>query len=230
MNDRSVASAAREALPSDLAAFLDEVKVERRGRLIFGLDATGSRRPTWDMAASLTAGMFREAGGLDLQLIYYRGEQECRTSGWVGDADRLVKLMARIECEAGVTQLGRILEHAQKEAGKRRVDALVFVGDALEENPDALIAKACELGKLGLPVFMFQEGDDPDVERAFQSIAKVTGGVYARFEPGAAKHLSDLLKAVSLFVVGGMAALEGRKDAGSALLIEQLKRANQTGI
>jgi hypothetical protein len=68
---------------------------ERRGRLIFGLDATGSRRPTWDVAASLTAGMFREAGGLDLQLIYYRGDRECRVSGWVSNADRLVKMMAK---------------------------------------------------------------------------------------------------------------------------------------
>jgi hypothetical protein len=50
-----------------------------------------------------------------------------------------------------------------------------------------------------------------------------TGGGYAKFDAGAAKQLGELLKAVSLFAVGGMAALAGRKDAGSALLIDQLR-------
>ena len=191
--------------------------------MIFGLDATGSRRPTWDMAASLTAGMFREAGGLDLQLVYFRGERECRASGWVSDASRLVTMMAKIECEAGETQIRRILDHAQKETAKLHVNALVFIGDAIEENPDILVAKARELGGLSVPVFMFQEGDDPDVQRAFQSIAMGTGGGYAKFDAGVAKQLGELLKAVSLFAVGGIAALAGRKDAGSVLLIEQLR-------
>ncbi len=141
--------------------------------------------------------------------------QGFRASGWVSDANRLVKMMAKIECEAGETQLGRILDHAQKEAGKLRVDALVFVGDALEENPDVLVAQARKLGKLSLPVFMFQEGTDPHIERAFQSIATSTGGAHAKFDAGAAKQLGELLQAVVRYATGGMAALSGRKDAGS---------------
>jgi hypothetical protein len=80
---------AGETLPGDLASFLDEVKIEHaltpRGRLIFALDATMSRQRTWDLAATLTAGMFREAGGLDLQLAYFRAKKSagprvgCRT-------------------------------------------------------------------------------------------------------------------------------------------------------
>jgi hypothetical protein len=56
------------------------------GRLIFALDATASRQPTWDQAARLQAQMFAEAakiGGLEVQLIYYRGLNECRASHWV---------------------------------------------------------------------------------------------------------------------------------------------------
>ena len=230
MPDNSTVVAAHEALTGDLAAFLDKVKTEhalsRRGRLIFGLDATASRRPTWDMAATLTAGMFREAGaigGLDLQLIFYRGDRECQASGWVSDADRLAKMMAKIECAAGETQIERILFHTIKETTKLQVNALVFIGDAMEESADILVARARELGRLKSPCFMFQEGRDSEVESVFRDIASHSGGAYGRFDAGAAKQLSELLKAVSVYAVGGTAALEGRKDAGSVFLIDQLR-------
>jgi hypothetical protein len=218
-----------EALTGDLANFLNEVKTEHaraaRGRLIFGLDATASRRPAWDMAATLTAGMFREAGtigNLDLQLVFYRGDRECQASGWMSDAGCLARMMTKIECMAGETQIGRILSHAIKETTKLQVNALVFVGDAVEENPDILVAKARELGRLGVRAFIFQEGNDPGVQRAFQDIAANTGGAYAKFDSQGAKRLGELLQAVARYVTGGLAALEGRKDAGSVLLIDQL--------
>src|SRR5262245_16642685 len=72
---------------ADIDAFLGEVKrltpataAGQRGRLIFALDATMSRQPTWDTACRLQADMFREAasiGGLAVQLVYYRGPAEC---------------------------------------------------------------------------------------------------------------------------------------------------------
>jgi hypothetical protein len=195
-----------------------------RGRLIFGLDATASRNRTWDMATTLTAGMFREAGAigaLDLQLVYYRGDRECRASCWVSDADRVVKMMTKIACEPGETQIERILA---KETAKLQVNALVFIGDAIEESLDILVARARELGRLGAPVFMFQEGNDPGVQRAFQDIATNTGGAYAKFDAGAAKQLGELLRAVARFATGGIAALEGRKDAASTLLLGQMKK------
>jgi hypothetical protein len=83
---------------ADIEAFLGQVraldpavKAAERGRLIFALDATMSRQPTWDQACHLQAEMFREAaasGGLDLQLIYYRGLAECRSSGWIAEPAR----------------------------------------------------------------------------------------------------------------------------------------------
>ena len=97
----------------EIDRFLDQVKelgpavkTGRRGRLIFALDATMSRQPTWDQACSLQAEMFREAaavGGLDIQLVYYRGFGECRASSWIGDSDRLGALMSGIDCRGGQT-------------------------------------------------------------------------------------------------------------------------------
>ena len=211
----------RETLPGDLASFLDEVKSEHaRGRLIFALDATGSRQPTWDLAASLTSQMIREAQSLDLQLVYFRGEKECQASGWVSDPGRLIKMMAKITCEAGTTQIAKVLAHAKTEITKLPVNALVFIGDACEESPALLGVKAHELK---IPVFMFHEGPDERAGEAFRDITRRTGGAYARFEAGAAKELGELLKAVAIFATGGLKALESQQNNASTHLLEQLK-------
>jgi hypothetical protein len=222
--------AARGTRGGDVAAFLDAVRAEQavsaRGRLIFGLDATASRKPTWDMAAGLQAEMFRGAasvGNLDLQLIYYRGDRECRASKWISDPVQLARIMSTIDCRAGETQIEKVLRHVEKETSLVRVGALVFIGDAVEENPDILVVKARDLGRLKVPAFLFQEGDDPTVQTTFRDIAHASGGAYGRFDSGAAKQLSELLKAAALFAVGGVKALEDRKDAGSVLLLGQLK-------
>src|SRR5579871_3512197 len=108
---------------------------EGRGRLIFALDATMSRQPTWDTACKLQAEMFSEAGkvgGLDVQLVYFRGFNECRASKWVSAPEALRDLMTRIDCCGGHTQIGKVLHHARQETAKKKVGVLVFVGDALE--------------------------------------------------------------------------------------------------
>jgi hypothetical protein len=126
---------------ADLDAFLSQVraldpavKSGERGRLIFALDATMSRQPTWDQACQLQAEMFREAaaiGGLNLQLVYYRGLAECRSSGWIVEPARFGELMSRIDCRGGQTQIAKVLAHARRENDRGKVAALVFVGDAL---------------------------------------------------------------------------------------------------
>lgn len=182
----------------------------KRGRLIFALDATMSRQPTWDLACSLQAEMFQEAaavGGLDVQLVYYRGHSECRASRWVSDPKRLLGLMESIDCRGGHTQIGRVLEHVRKEGKQQKVDALVFVGDAMEESVDDLCAKAGELGLLGVPAFMFQEERDPVAERAFQEIARLTHGAWCPFDAGAAAQLRELLRAAAAYAAGGRRAL-----------------------
>jgi hypothetical protein len=198
-----------------------------RGRLIFALDATASRQPTWDTACELQADMFREAaviGGLDVQLVYFRGLSECRASKWVSQPELLSGLMERIDCRMGHTQFGEVLAHAKRETELLKVQALVFVGDALEENPDKLSHDARELGRLGVPAFMFQEGHDRDVEQVFREIARLTRGAYCRFDPGAARQLAELLRAVAVYAAGGMTALAARRDAGAVKLLSQMMK------
>jgi hypothetical protein len=200
-----------------------------RGRLLFALDATMSRQPTWDTACRLQAEMFREAaaaGGLDIQLIYYRGFNECRASSWVSDAGRLAELMSRIGCRGGHTQISKILAHARRETARTKIQALVFVGDAMEEAVDDLSASAGELGLLGVPALMFHEGHDPVAERAFREIARLTRGAYCRFDPGAADVLGELLRAAAVYAAGGVKALSDlsqRRHAGATLLLQQLR-------
>src|SRR6185503_12462424 len=165
-----------DAFLSAAASLAPSQTVDGRGRMIFALDATMSRQPTWDTAQRLQGEMFEEAakvGGLDVQLAYFRGFNECRASHWVSDARALRDLMVQISCRGGHTQIGKILTHARRENAKRKVSVLVFVGDALEEKVDDLAAKAGELGLLGVKVFIFQEGRDAAVERGFREIARL---------------------------------------------------------
>jgi hypothetical protein len=244
-NDRSgrtpaPADGARAPAPqstrSEIDVFLSKVKSlapatgsGQRGRLIFALDATMSRQPTWDTACRLQADMFREAaaiGGLDVQLVYYRGLTECRASRWVSKAERLAALMEQIDCRGGHTQIAKIISHAKRETQTKKVQALVFVGDAMEEKLDDLCHGAGELGLLGVPAFMFQEGNNPITEQAFREIARLSHGAFCRFDVGAAHQLAELLRAV-----GGAAArggrphadLSARQQAGAMKLLAQMR-------
>ena len=199
----------------------------QRGRLIFALDATMSRQPTWDSACRLQADMFREAGsicGLDVQLVYFRGLNECRASSWVSQPEKLGALMERIDCRGGHTQIRKVLAHTSAE-GTGKVQALVFVGDAMEEAIDDLCAAAGELGIKSIPAFMFQEGDDPVTEKAFREVARLSRGAYCRFSVGAAHQLAELLRAAAAYAAGGrkaLADLSARKNAGAIALLKQM--------
>ena len=182
-----------------------------RGRLIFALDATASRQPTWDQGAQIQGEMFIQTaalGGLEIQLCCYRGFGEFKVSPWLTRSADLLRMMTSVFCRAGQTQIRKVLKHAINETKARRVAALVFVGDCVEEDIDELGTLAGELGVLGVPAFMFHEGNDPLAGFAFREIARLTHGAYCRFDPGAAGTLKDLLSAVAVFAAGGRRALE----------------------
>jgi len=205
------------------------VRAGGRGRLIFAIDATASREPTWDMACHIQSEMFRETdalGGLDIQLVFYRGFGQCLASPWLGNSADLVARMSRVLCQGGRTQIRKVLRHAVKETKKKAVHALVFVGDAMEEDVDALCHVAGELGLLGVPAFMFHEGGELVARRAFQQIARLSGGAYCSFDAGSAKQLRDLLSAVAVYAAGGRPALEdfGKRRGGSVLQITSQMR------
>lgn len=201
----------------------------RRGRLIFALDATASREPTWDRACRIQGEMFEATaalGGLDVKLVYYRGFNECKASRWMTSAADLHRVMRAVSCIGGETQIERVLAHALAETKKQRVNALVFVGDAMEENVDRLCRLAGELGLNGVPIFLFHEGGDPVAGRAFQQMAKLSRGAYVRFDMASAGRLKELLAAVAVYAAGGYRALTayGEKKGGEVLrLTAQLR-------
>lgn len=198
---------------------------EGKGRLILALDATMSRQPTWDLACEIQARMFDavgRAGGLQVQLVYYRGFGECRASRFVSDTASLKTLMTKIDCRGGHTQIGKVLTHALKKHARERVNALVFIGDAMEENIDDLAARAGELGLRGVPVFVFQEGHDPVATNAFKEIARLSRGAWFRFDRSASETLAKLLASVAVYASGGLRALETRGRPEDLLMLEHL--------
>lgn len=216
-----------------VAAFLAQARAHTpprsdtaRGRLIFALDATMSRQPTWDLACELQSSMFGatdHVGGLSVQLAYFRGHAEARASRWVEDGAALRKLMTGIACHGGLTQIGRILEHAERAAAKAPVAALVYVGDALEEDIDRLCHQAGQLALRNTRAFMFLEGRDPTAERGFREIARLTGGVFLPFDTRASSKLRDLLAAVATYAAGGRAALTANGGEAARTLLADLR-------
>ncbi|MGH6973049.1 MAG: VWA domain-containing protein [Stellaceae bacterium] len=195
-----------------------------KGRLIFTMDATASREPTWDRASRIQGEMFEAAadlGGVEIQLVYYRSYAECKASRWLRTANELHDAMRAVTCAAGETQIERVLRHAITVARGEHLNALVFVGDAMEENGDTLVQLAGELALLNVPAFIFHEGNNPAVARVFREIARLSRGAYCPFDSSSAAELKALLGAVAAYAAGGRQALAdySRRTGGSALLL-----------
>ncbi len=204
-----------------------ETGLSRDGRLIFSLDATMSRQPTWNRAMTIQSSMFDavgKAGGLSVQLVYFRGLNECCASKWVINASALRDLMLGIECRGGYTQIAKVLKHASRETAAAPVSAMVYIGDAIEESIDLLCQRAGELGLKGMRCFFFQEGHDVVAEDGFREMARLTGGAYFRLGPDSARELSELLGAVAVYARGGLKALSESGSTKARLLLEQMRK------
>jgi len=232
-DDRKLPS---KAVRADVAAFLQKVRTMpavsagpgRKGRLLFAMDATASRQPSWDRACHLQAEMFlatRDLGGLAISLVYYRGFGEFMATPWLTDTDDLLARMTGVQCLGGQTQIEQVMLHAIAETRRERIHALVFVGDMVEEDVDRLCHLAGELGLLGVPGFFFHEGGEPLAARCFQQMAKLSGGAYHAFDAHSADVLRELLRAVAVYAAGGqkaLAAIAGRKGGATARIAAQL--------
>jgi len=215
-----------------VTAFLDKVAslpavrpAAGPARLLFAIDATASRQPSWDRACHLQAGMFqavRDLGGIAISLVYFRGFQELAATPFLTSAEDLARRMAGVQCLGGQTQIGRTLRHALAETRRARIQAMILVGDAFEEDVDSACHIAGELGLFGTPVFCFQEGQDPIARTAFGQIARVSGGAWAPFDQASATALAELLRAVAIFAAGGRAALARLPGAAARRIAGQL--------
>lgn len=226
---KPVKTAAGLPAGKDVSAFLAKVSSTsvvkssgQPGRLLFAMDATASREQSWDRACQIQGQMFVETaglGGLEIQLCYYRGFSEFSASPWLAQSGDLLQTMSGVSCLGGHTQIEKVLRHAIRETRQKKINALVFVGDCIEENIDELCSLSGELALLGVPVFVFYEGDDPVAIGGFQQLATLTGGACCPFNSNSAKQLRDLLSAVAVYAAGGRKALEEfQRDHGSTLL------------
>ena len=221
---------------TDVDVFLNELssfpliaQTASKGRLIFAMDATASRQPTWDLATEIQGEMFSatsDAGGLSIQLAFYRGFGQFKVSQWTDNGAKMNNLMKSVKCLAGKTQISKILKHALNQTLKVKVNAVVFVGDCMEEELDALCHLAGKLGLLGLPIFIFQESNDPIAKFSFQQIARLSGGACVQFDRESAHTLSELLRAIAVYAAGGRKALKNlaqSKDGVARQISNQMK-------
>ena len=227
----------KQSPTSEIDAFLGKVRqmppsvgAGKRGRLIFAMDATASREPSWDRACHIQGEMFQETselGGLEIQLAYYRGFGEFRATKWMTDSTKLLHEMTRVHCLGGQTQIERLLRHAVKETRKEQTQALIFVGDSFEEDIDKVCHAAGELGMLGVPVFCFHEGGDPIARRGLEQVARLSKGAYCPFDASSARQLRELLAAVAVYAAGGRRALENysKRKGGEALRLTHQMRS-----
>jgi hypothetical protein len=201
-----------------------------RGRIAFVIDATASREPTWDTAAQLQAEMFAEAaklGGLEMQVVYFRGTNEVGASNWTSDARELQHFMGRIRCDGGFTKYARAFARVREEHQRTPITAVIAIGDMLEEEPHTLYDA---VAGLGVPLFAFQEGSNFQqrevlrLREAFQEMARLSKGAYCAFDSGSIAQLRELLRAVAAFATGGLTALSDLRSEGARKLLEQMKK------
>jgi hypothetical protein len=218
---------------SRVAALLDKAEASHRatakaGRLVFVVDATGSRQPSWDIASKIQADMFTEAakvGVLDIMLIYFHGVPDhdgaCMASRWTRSASELASFMAKVQCRFGPTQIKKVLERVGREHQQQPVSACIYIGDVVEDPAQALYDLA---GSIGVRLFIFQEGEDVFSADVFRRMARLSGGAHRHFNINAVSELADLLRAVAAFSVGGLEALSDLKSDAAIKLLGQLKK------
>jgi hypothetical protein len=207
-----------------LGATADPQRLGRRG-LIFAMDATASRQPTWDRAIEVQAGMFSAlTPGLKVQLVYFRGT-EFRATPWTRKPEELAAEMRRVMCVSGLTQIGHVLSHAGRAGQLRETSTLVYVGDSMEEVLADLVSLAHKLRRWGVRAFMFQEAYESAASEAFRQIASITGGAHCRLGPQSVAELRELLAAAAAYAAGGQAALAqlAQHQSAARLLLTQMK-------
>ena len=164
-------------------------------RYIVAFDATGSRSDTWAQAQQIQGELFALMKSVEIELqirLSHFGGNAFSALNWSKNAEDLRREMKAVDCESGRTQIGQVLNDAIKQAAQGKIAALFYTGDAMEENHADLCDQAKKLAQCGIPVFMFQEGDDAQTKNTYQEIARITHGAYAPFKAGAFNVLRDL--------------------------------------
>lgn len=210
--DKSVIKADEQAR-EELKKYRDERKKSHKTRrIIFAYDATGSRLHTWEVAKSIQADMVEEAlkyGLVEVKIVVYRdrivGDKDyLEWSEWSKDRSYLEAYMAPITCHGGGGNDGESIDEALGFVLKEDppVDAVILIGDepVVSQKRAEAYQQASELGRKGIPVFAFQEGDRHQAKGDFQTIAENSGGIYDQFTSASPEDLKDRLTMVMISV------------------------------
>ena len=167
-------------------------------------------------------------GGLDVQLVYYRGFNECKASRWLTSAADLHRVMRSVSCVGGETQIERVLDHAIRETGNRQGRrARCLSATRWRRSSTGCAAWPASSARWVCRSSCFTKVMTPTAEAAFRQMATLSRGAYLAFDLAGIARLKELLGAVAVFATGNRAALaaHGQKKGGEVLrLTAQMKR------
>jgi len=177
-------------------------------RLAFMIDATASRKRAWQQAKNTQIRMFQEAsrfGRLALRMVHFQGTStvEAFPATWTQDPHDLVRHMERIVCRHGHTKIVSALRELLTSADPP--SAIVAIGDCCEEDLASIERIAHDLGRRGIPVFSFLDGNDDEGRCAYRALASLSGGAFFMF--GEDLRLDSLVVAAGAYAAGGTSAL-----------------------
>lgn len=196
-------------------------------KLMLFFDATSSRERTWKQAQTVQAEILDAARtashSVELKVGFFRGT-ECRVTGWSSNPGGLAASMAKIRCQAGRTQILRLMRLAETETAT----AVIYVGDVFEECGQTARELAA---RLPMPWYVVQDksGDHHTAsENIFKEISRLTGGAYLSYgdknhHPGAvARELTGAIAAITTLTTGGINAVKKLPGKPAQALLEQL--------
>ena len=178
------------------------------------MDATASREPTWDRACRIQGEMFEATaalGGLDIQLVYYRGFGECKASRWVamrgaicaGHDARSLRRRRDADRAGARHAMARDRPAQGERAGLRR-----------RRDRGEASTRLCRAGRRARPARRARSSSSTKAATRSRGapsrqIARLTKGAYCPFDSSSAEHAAGpALRAVATFAAGGRLALE----------------------
>jgi hypothetical protein len=224
-------------------AALDEMPVLPSGppRIVIVVDATisageflPSREISLEQARASVRPMFDAAPSLQVQVVYFRGAEECQASRWFDNPEEVAKTIAGIRHEPGWTQHGKAFRHIMREAGKRPIHAAVIFTDAVElrsrGNPngdvrDDLCKDAMRLRRLGCRISFAFKGVIPGgcpIDRAGPRAVERVKELAADNE-GCVLNVTDPTFADKLRAVATEATLRAKGDDLAHTLLPDLR-------
>jgi len=194
---------------------------ERRPRLVFGVDATASREPTWASAKSITDRMFEAIpGALDVALAVHGAGQVHTFTEFSADVDQFRRQASAVRCQAGNTQLCELMQRTLDAGGVR---VMSYVGDAFEESRAEAYALADRFRLRGIKAVLLADAADEATLEVFREIADRTGGAVLDFRATELGLMGDLLAAVATLAIGGRKLLSTKTTPGARLLLGSMK-------